>query len=213
MKKYQRHNLSRIFPEMSKKEKIALVISMRTHGFDPAFRILLYEGQIIDGWHRYEAALEAGVEPLFDNWTGTRNSLVDFVMTANAVRRHLSGAALSLALSKAASMLGEKRTVRNLAKQSGASESTVSRAMRLQETDPEVAEKVARGEITFHDATRNVLKEEDKVQRASLVGGFPHVVPKTLVGKIEKARMGLNETTQRFIRNAIKERLERVTDT
>ena len=60
---FARHPESEIFPRMSAEEYQALIQSMKDHGFDPAFPIVLFDNAIIDGWHRYQAAKEAGVKP------------------------------------------------------------------------------------------------------------------------------------------------------
>jgi len=65
----------------------ALVADIRAHGLiEP---IWLYEGQIVDGRHRYRACLDAGVEPRFRTWDGP-GTLVDFVLSLNVERRHLT---------------------------------------------------------------------------------------------------------------------------
>jgi len=66
-----------------------LVADIRAHGLiEP---IWLYEGQIVDGRHRYRACLDAGVEPRFRTWDGP-GTLVDFVLSLNVERRHLTPA-------------------------------------------------------------------------------------------------------------------------
>src|SRR5947208_1607289 len=48
----------------------ALVADFRQNGYKGQ-PILLYEGKVLDGWHRYRACLEAGVEPRFETFHGT----------------------------------------------------------------------------------------------------------------------------------------------
>ena len=65
---HRRHPQSELKPSMSTHEFSALVESMKAHGFDDSFPILLFENQIVDGWQRYKAALKAGVTPAFRVW-------------------------------------------------------------------------------------------------------------------------------------------------
>ena len=51
--------------------------------------IILYEGKILDGRHRYEAAKQVDVEPIFTVFEGTRTDAIDFVTSENVNRRHL----------------------------------------------------------------------------------------------------------------------------
>ena len=44
---------------------------MATNGFRPERAIVTFEGQILDGRHRYEAAKIAGVQPVYTEFHGT----------------------------------------------------------------------------------------------------------------------------------------------
>ena len=50
--------------------------------------IMLFEGQVLDGWHRHQACVKAGVEARFTDFTGTDPRR--FVLSLNLNRRHLS---------------------------------------------------------------------------------------------------------------------------
>ena len=52
--------------------------------------IILYEGLILDGRHRYEAALKANIDPIFVEFQGTRAEAIDYVTSENVARRHLN---------------------------------------------------------------------------------------------------------------------------
>lgn len=65
---YQRHPLSAAWPNMQPEEFSALVESIQYHGLrDP---IVLLDGQVLDGWHRYTACVDAGMEPTFTQFEG-----------------------------------------------------------------------------------------------------------------------------------------------
>ncbi len=65
---HERHALSKAFPNLSDEEFAALKDSIKRNG--QRDKILIFEGQILDGWHRYRACLELGKEPIFGVFTG-----------------------------------------------------------------------------------------------------------------------------------------------
>lgn len=67
----------------------ALLDNLRHFGFDANFPILLYEGQILDGWNRYRACEELGIKHAEDFFVGTAEEAVDYVHRTNT-RRNLT---------------------------------------------------------------------------------------------------------------------------
>jgi hypothetical protein len=63
---------------------------MATNGFRLDRAIATYEGKILDGRHRYEAALQAGVDPVFAEFQGTKEEAIAYVTSENVARRHLN---------------------------------------------------------------------------------------------------------------------------
>ncbi|NLX98438.1 MAG: hypothetical protein GXY83_19945 [Rhodopirellula sp.] len=51
--------------------------------------IELYEAKILDGWNRYLACQELGIEPVVQDWNG-EGSPIDYSLTSNYFRRHLT---------------------------------------------------------------------------------------------------------------------------
>lgn len=81
------HTAANIMPMMDELTYQGLLTDMGTHGqLSP---IWLYEGLIVDGRNRYRACLELGIKPWFQEWGG-QVSLVDFVISLNVIRRHLT---------------------------------------------------------------------------------------------------------------------------
>lgn len=63
---------------------------MQIQGYRTDRPIVLFEGKILDGRHRYEAALKVGVEPSYLNFNGTEQEAIDYVTSENVNRRHLN---------------------------------------------------------------------------------------------------------------------------
>ncbi len=89
---YVQHPLSAAFPAMSAAEFQALKDSIENIGIQNA--ITLYEGMVIDGWHRYTASQELGM-CCPESELGDVDP-VDFVKAQNKERRHLTAGALAL---------------------------------------------------------------------------------------------------------------------
>lgn len=65
---YSRHSLSAAWPDMNLEEYASLVESIQMHGQREP--ITLYDDQVLDGWHRYLACIEAQMEPMFEVFEG-----------------------------------------------------------------------------------------------------------------------------------------------
>ena len=59
MQKLERHPLSAAWPAVEKEVSADLLKSIETHGIREP--IMIYEGRILDGWHRYTSCLKLGV--------------------------------------------------------------------------------------------------------------------------------------------------------
>jgi hypothetical protein len=91
---YTQHPIAAAFPPMPDVEFTALVEDIKAHG--QRVPITLYEGQVLDGWHRYRACCALGIEPATIEFTGTIEEAAAFVVSLNARRRHLDTGQLAL---------------------------------------------------------------------------------------------------------------------
>jgi ParB-like chromosome segregation protein Spo0J len=95
----QQHELSAAFPAMPETDFEELAHSIRQHGvLNP---ITLYDGKVLDGWHRYRAAQIVGKacpQVTLDESIDPR----DFVLAQNRTRRHVTQSALTLAATEVA---------------------------------------------------------------------------------------------------------------
>lgn len=139
---------------MSEDEYRQLVESMRESGFDETYPIVLYEGQIIDGRHRYQAALEAGVDPIFVEWYPKDGDTPErFAMRSN-VRRHMT---VSQRAAYAVAMMGDKATIKEMSEVANVSPTTISKAKMVAEERPEMIHEIIEGEVTMEEAIREIV--------------------------------------------------------
>ena len=88
MTQFEPHELARVFPPMTEPEFAALKADIREHGqLEP---IVLYEGKILDGLHRYRACQELAQEPRWVRFEGNPRAAAQFVLGRNFHRRHLT---------------------------------------------------------------------------------------------------------------------------
>lgn len=90
---YQQHQLSAAFPAMSADDFQSLKDSITEIGVQNP--ITVFEGMVIDGWHRYSAANELGMDcPVVELGDVDPRH---FVLAQNKARRHVTQAQLAMA--------------------------------------------------------------------------------------------------------------------
>lgn len=92
------HPLSELLPPMSDGEMQQLTADIRANGLHQP--VVLYEGQILDGRHRFKACAAAGVAPRFTEFKGDDAAAAALVYSANLARRQLSKSQLAVAGAK-----------------------------------------------------------------------------------------------------------------
>lgn len=84
--KYERHPLSACFGDMDADEFQALKDDIEAHGqHEP---VLLFEGAVLDGWHRYQAVTQLGMKVKTFTFEGTFEEAQERVVSSNDKRRH-----------------------------------------------------------------------------------------------------------------------------
>ena len=183
---YQQHPLSAAFPAMSEQDFQSLKDSITEIGVQNP--ITLFEGMVIDGWHRYTAANELGMDcPVVE--LGDVDPR-DFVLAQNKARRHITQAQLAMAttsvyawrpvgnpaLSNSAPG-AELKTTKELAVSAGVSERTIEQAKAVQtKAAPEVVEAVKAGEIGLKKAAA-IAKLPKEEQAAAIHKPAPKAAP------------------------------------
>jgi len=166
MNMYEAHELANIFPLIEGDEFDKLVDDIKTNGLlNP---IVLYEGKILDGRNRFNACLEAGIQPLFVEYDG--DSPREYVLSLNLTRRHLTESQRALVSAKLANLQAgnpnlqsdESVQLTNL----DASKllnvgTTITKQAKvvLREAPQEDIEAIERGELTVNKAIGNLKKK------------------------------------------------------
>ena len=154
----KQHPLSSAFPAMGADDFLALKDSIENIGVQNP--ITLFEGMVIDGWHRYTAATELDLEcPTVE--LGDVDPR-DFVLAQNKARRHVTQAQLAMATTAvyswkpvgsnqhagSAGTAEAPKSNKELAAIAGVGTRSIEQAKAIQaKAVPEVIEAVKRGEI------------------------------------------------------------------
>jgi hypothetical protein len=130
-KSYKRHPLSAEYPDLEGEEFTLLVHSLQQSGFDRTKPITLTgDREVLDGWQRQRACIEAGVKPEYrqfsPKWGLTEE---EFVAANNDRRRHESAATIERRARERRERIAAGRqqgkSLRTLADEEGVHESTV----------------------------------------------------------------------------------------
>lgn len=85
---FQQHRLSAAFPAMPDAAFAELRADIAQNGL--RMPIVVFEGQVLDGWHRYQACQAVGVSVRLEPFNGDEAAARKFVVSANLMRRHLN---------------------------------------------------------------------------------------------------------------------------
>ena len=184
----QLHSLCTIFPKLDETAFEALKADIQANG--QRNPIMVKDGEVIDGQNRLRACEELNVVPWIQEYQG--DDLVEFVLAQNLHRRHLTAgqSATIVALAQDWSLahptgklpksnkindLDDKTNVAILptkgkpvdtqsdrAEKSGASKRTQGSADKLVKENPELAKKVATGEISLNQAMKEIEPEKEQ---------------------------------------------------
>lgn len=84
---YPQHPLSAAFPAMSAEDFQALKDDIENEGQREP--VIIFDGMVLDGWHRYRACIELGIKPTQFTFADNDDP-VAFVTSHNLHRRHLT---------------------------------------------------------------------------------------------------------------------------
>jgi len=146
--------------------------------------IVIFEDKVIDGWHRYTAALDVGL-PCPEVDLPDDIDPRDFVLANNKSRRHLSKGQLALSYTKVyqwnQSVPSTPKTGKELAKIAGTSESSIDQAKAvLTKGAKEVVEAVEKGKISLKRGAQ--IAKLPKEQQGKAITEPPEPKPSMLDG-------------------------------
>jgi hypothetical protein len=177
------HPAAMLFPMMNEEELKKLAEDIEDNGLiEP---VVLYHGQILDGRNRLAACELAGVLPHFTEVDGDVPSATRYVLSKNLHRRHLTINKKAMIAARSLPLLEEEARQRQggsgrfcgsgsigpepipdpgkigrsaliAGEAIGIGTSTVKRAARVLRQDPELAERVERGELSVFAASEIV---------------------------------------------------------
>mgnify|MGYP000598567679 CR=1 FL=1 len=182
------HPVAAIFPMMESIEFESLKADIQKHGqLEP---IYIHDDKIIDGRNRYLACRELGIEPKIREWEPVNGAeLVDFVISLNLQRRHLTASQKALVAVDSLPFYEEKAHKRKLsalksgnnapdwaliperergrardaaASVFGVSGRYVGYAKQISSTDPDLAQEIRDGKKTITEAIKIIKRNEDR---------------------------------------------------
>ena len=172
-----------IFPAAKAEDYNRLRDDIRDNGYDSKQPIIIYEGEVLDGWNRWTACLELKINPPTRQFDGNESEAIGLVMRTNKRRNLNSGQWATIAVEaediiKAIAEDGKARQLRKpsdsvtqkFAPQTKDQRTTshkaaelfntnrtyVNQAAKIKQAAPEVFEKVKAGKMTMQDAARAV---------------------------------------------------------
>lgn len=183
------HPICKLMPEMTPAEYESLRKDVEKNGL--LHPIVLHDGLILDGRHRYRACLDTGTEPRFETYTGTDPA--GLVWSENGTRRNLSTSQRALVAAsfleyekeQARKRLGTstggnnprpcrkndeageesgRATAKAGAKFGVSGDYVFNAAKVLEKAAPEVIDKIRSGDMTVNEA-KNIIDLRPEAQR------------------------------------------------
>lgn len=172
---FEIHDLCKLFPPMPEDQFNSLIDSIRDHGL--LTPIMLHEGKILDGRHRYKACINLGIEPSFEEYEG--EDALGYVIALNLSRRHLDESQRAMIGARIANLTGAGRPSKEIAHISAITGSDAAKMMSvgrrnvvhakkvLREGTQELADAVDSGKIAVTVAAKIAEMEPD--QQAQII--------------------------------------------
>jgi DNA repair exonuclease SbcCD ATPase subunit len=154
----KQHPLSAAFPAMSAEDFQALKDDIEVNGQREP--IMLFDGMVLDGWHRYRACIDLGIKP--QQFTFTDKDPVAFVLSTNLHRRHLTASQRAAAVVACSSWAPAHRpksgepvphlTTKEMAKAAQVSDKTIKQAKTAHKAG--LTDAVKAGALTVKQAAQ-----------------------------------------------------------
>lgn len=180
----KQHPLSALFPAMPPDQLLALAKDIKKNGLRQS--IVMFEGQVLDGWHRYQACKIAGVACREDKYSGSDPA--GFARSCNWHRRDMTASQRALTevelsqwapagRQKATSSNEPVKTISAMANDSGTSISSIKDAKKVAADGAEVLKEAVKDkEISIRTAAE--ISKEPKAKQAKAIKAAKAPKPK-----------------------------------
>jgi hypothetical protein len=173
------HPAADLFPQMAPGDYEALVADIKENGqLEP---IIVHDGMILDGRHRYNACRKLGIAPKVEKWTGP-GSPEAFAISMNLRRRHLDASQRAMVAAGFATLkrggdqsakLRNAPTAAALAQQFGVSARSIETARVVRTKGaPELVAAVQRGSMKVSRAADLVDLPKDRQRELAAAGKY-----------------------------------------
>lgn len=182
-----------IFPPMASEDYARLKTDLSDYGYDKKQPIWIYEGNILDGYNRYTACQELGIEPVFADFSGSESEALDFVMRTNK-RRNLTSSQWAVIAIEAEDIVkaikaearerqgrrndltsvnkftevNPERSAQKIAEVFNTNQHYISDIQKLNRERPEYIEQIKSGEKSIPEVKKEIRKVEQIERRAEL---------------------------------------------
>jgi ParB family chromosome partitioning protein len=156
------HDAAKLFPILPIDELTSLAADIKAHGLQNP--IVLLDGKLLDGRNRAIACKQVGIQVQTVNWKPNGISPLQWVMSQNHHRRHLTASQLAvIALEAEAEFAKEPKGRKSLgpaAKRAGqvtgVSHGYVVQAKRIATKSPELLNDIKNGKLTIPEAQKKL---------------------------------------------------------
>jgi len=180
----KQHPLSAAFPAMSADDFAALTADVKANGQREP--IIVFEGMVLDGWHRYRACNDLGVKPQQFSFPADKDP-VAFVLSQNLHRRHLTASQRASAVVACSEWQPPNMRKGRGEPSSPLAKTNAEMAKAAQVSDKTIKDAKAAHKAGLGDAVKAgalTVKEAAQVAR-----GKPEKPPKTQVAKPPKREL------------------------
>lgn len=171
---WKAHSAADIFPMMDAEAFKQLKADIAEHGQREP--IIIHDGLVLDGRNRLKACQELGIDPVHKLFEGLESDVVDYVVSLNLRRRHLSESQRAMVASEIANLgkgrrwdnsanLPNKKSNSEAATLLNVSERSVRTAKKIaKEGEPEIIEAVQSGDMSLNEAS-NIIQLHPEQQK------------------------------------------------
>jgi len=171
------HPYAEIFPPMMSPEFDGLCGAISVDGLQE--EIVVHEGKVLEGRHRYLACLAKQVPPRFRPYAGECGSALAFVVSKNLHRRHLTESQRALVAARLKPLFEEEARQRQLSALKRGTETPVPENSREREKQGKNAESAQQAAALLKVSDFSV-RAADKVKKQ----GVPQLVDALAAGKV-----------------------------